>query len=125
MAGFLGQAVPVSGVLFPSGGESPTFPQVRLGCPQSLVGNFRYFGPYGAGFGRRSLLAIFQFPFRRCRDRFDSGQSAVLQGALQTAGGYFITNAEKMVDIRRWDFANSAITGIGPVPNTNSVAPLR
>jgi hypothetical protein len=24
---------PVSGVLFPGGGESPTFPQVRLGCP--------------------------------------------------------------------------------------------
>ena len=26
-------ASPVSGVLFPGGGESPTFPQVRLGCP--------------------------------------------------------------------------------------------
>src|ERR1700704_5083323 len=23
----------ISGVLFPGGGESPTFPQVRLGCP--------------------------------------------------------------------------------------------
>jgi hypothetical protein len=45
--------------------------------PQSLVGNFRYFGPCGAGFGRRSLLAAFQFPFRRCRDRFDNGQRAV------------------------------------------------
>src|ERR1700730_4580004 len=26
-------ASPVPGVLFPGGGESPTFPQVRLGCP--------------------------------------------------------------------------------------------
>ena len=25
----------------------------------SLVGNFRYFGPCGVGFGRRSLLAIY------------------------------------------------------------------
>src|ERR1700730_9166111 len=26
-------ASPISGGLFPGGGESPTFPQVRLGCP--------------------------------------------------------------------------------------------
>jgi hypothetical protein len=48
---------------------------IRCSAPQSLVGNFRYFGPHGAGFGRRSLLAIFQFPFRRGGDWFDSGQS--------------------------------------------------
>jgi hypothetical protein len=36
-----------------------------------------HFGPCGAGFGRRSLLSVFQFPFRRCRDRFASGQRLV------------------------------------------------
>jgi hypothetical protein len=36
--------------------------------PQSLVGDFRYFDPWG--FGHRSLLAIFQFPFQRGGDRF-------------------------------------------------------
>jgi hypothetical protein len=29
----------------------------------SLAGNFRHFCPLDAGFGRRSLLAFFQFPF--------------------------------------------------------------
>jgi len=36
-------------------------PAGYAGAPQSLAGNLRYFGPQGAGFGRRSLLAIFQF----------------------------------------------------------------
>jgi hypothetical protein len=54
------------------------------GAPQSLVGDFRYFGPCGAGFGRRSLLAVFQFRFRRCRDRFDSGQRAVCRAPFRT-----------------------------------------
>jgi len=36
--------------------------------PQSVSGNFCHFGPCGAGFGRRSLVAIFQFPFRWGRD---------------------------------------------------------
>jgi hypothetical protein len=45
--------------------------------PQSLVGNFWHFGSCGAGFWLRSLVAIFQFPFRGCRDRFDSRQRAV------------------------------------------------
>ena len=70
--------------------------------PQSLVGNFRYFGPRGAGFGRRSLLAIFQFPFRRGGDRFDcrqrpdarrrkpdAGQEAVKQLAAQNLSVQF------------------------------------
>jgi hypothetical protein len=39
---------------------------------QSLVGNFRYFGPCGAGFGRRSLVAIFQFPFSAQKARPDA-----------------------------------------------------
>src|SRR3984893_5547548 len=38
-------------------------PAGYAGAPQSLAGNLRHFGPQGAGFGRRSLLAIFQFPF--------------------------------------------------------------
>ena len=33
--------------------------------------NFWHFGSCGAGFWLRSLVAIFQFPFRGCRDRFD------------------------------------------------------
>jgi enoyl-CoA hydratase/carnithine racemase len=37
----------------------------RPEAPQSLAGNLRHFGPQGAGFGRQSLLAIFQFPFSR------------------------------------------------------------
>ena len=41
--------------------------------PQSLVRNFWHFGSCGAGFWLRSLVAIFQFPFRGCRDRFDDG----------------------------------------------------
>ena len=49
---------------------------------QSLVGNFRYFGPCGAGFGRRSLVAIFQFPFRRSGDRFDCRQRPIRWGPL-------------------------------------------
>ena len=40
-------------------------PAGYAGAPQSLAGNLRHFGPQGAGFGRRSLLAIFQFPFSR------------------------------------------------------------
>jgi hypothetical protein len=39
--------------------------------------NFWHFGSCGAGFWLRSLVAIFQFPFRGCRDRFDSRQRAV------------------------------------------------
>jgi hypothetical protein len=35
-----------------------------------LAGNFWHFGALAAGFGRRSLLAIFQFPFRRRGDWF-------------------------------------------------------
>jgi hypothetical protein len=38
--------------------------------PQSLVRNFWHFGSCGAGLGRRSLLAIFQFPFRHSGDWF-------------------------------------------------------
>jgi hypothetical protein len=45
--------------------------------PHSLAGNFWYFGPCRAGFGRRSLVAIFQFPFRWGRDRFDCRQRPV------------------------------------------------
>jgi hypothetical protein len=33
--------------------------------PQSLAGNFWQFRPLGPAFGRQSLLAIFQFPFRQ------------------------------------------------------------
>ena len=63
-----------------TGQDSPTFPRVRLGAPQSLVDNFRSFGPCGAGFGRRSLLAIFQFPNRQGGDRYDYRQRPVCGG---------------------------------------------
>src|ERR1700730_9700702 len=46
-------------------------PAVWARAPQSLTGDFWHFGPCGAGFGRRSLSAIFQFPIRRSADRFD------------------------------------------------------
>ena len=58
-------------------GRIADIPAGYAGVPQSLVGNFWHFGSCGAGFGRRSLVAIFQFPFRGCRDRFDSRQRAV------------------------------------------------
>jgi hypothetical protein len=48
----------------------------------SPVGAFCHFGPCGAGFGRRSLVAIFQFPFRWGRDRFDCGQGLVRRAPL-------------------------------------------
>ena len=40
-----------------------------------MVANFQIFGPGSVRFGRRSLLAIFLFPFRRAGDRFDMSQS--------------------------------------------------
>ena len=54
--------------------------------PQSLSGNFCHFGLCGAGFGRRSLVAIFQFPFRRGGDRFDCRETGS-QGTLGESGG--------------------------------------
>src|SRR3984893_19090722 len=50
--------------------------------PLSLSGNFCHFGLCGAGFGRRSLVAIFQFPFRWGRDRFDCRQRPVRRAPL-------------------------------------------
>src|ERR1700730_4984495 len=46
-------------------------PAGEAGGRRSLAGNFWHFRPLGAGFGRRSLVAIFQFPFRRSGDGFD------------------------------------------------------
>src|SRR6202040_1891065 len=40
-----------------------------------------HFGPLGAGLERRSLLAIFQFPFWHSGDRFDLSQRLVLMGS--------------------------------------------
>jgi hypothetical protein len=50
-------------------GPSPYW--IRDVCPQSLVRNFWHFGSCGAGFWLRSLVAIFQFPFRWSGDWFD------------------------------------------------------
>ena len=40
-------------------------------CARSLAGKFRTFGSGLVAWRRQSLLAIFQFPFRNARDRFD------------------------------------------------------
>jgi hypothetical protein len=46
------------------------------------VRQFLPFRSVGAGFGRRSLVAIFQFPFRWGRDRFDCRQRPVRRAPL-------------------------------------------
>ena len=68
-------------------GRIAGIPAGYAGGSQSLVGNFPYFGPCGADFGRRSLVAIFQFPFRRGGDRFDCRQRPVRRGPLGKSGG--------------------------------------
>jgi hypothetical protein len=53
--GQVGKAFGKSGSERPGGVYRTGLPRT----PPSLVGNFWYFGPLGADFGRRSLLAIF------------------------------------------------------------------
>jgi hypothetical protein len=71
----------VSGLIFPGWRQPPISPRVRPMRPQSLAGNYWHFGPLGAGLERRSLLAIFQFPFWHNGDRFDLSQRLVLMGS--------------------------------------------
>jgi hypothetical protein len=84
-------------------GRIADIPVGYAGRSQSLVGNFPYFGPCGAGFGRRSLVAIFQFPFRRGGDRFDCRQRPVRRGPLESqadAGTKSTASVDSLADIR-------------------------
>jgi hypothetical protein len=56
-----------------SGGvRTADIPAGYAGAPESLAGKFRTFGSGLVALRRQSPLAIFQFPFRHPRDRFDS-----------------------------------------------------
>src|SRR3984893_6227304 len=68
-------------------GRIADIPVGYAGRSQSLVGNFPYFGPCGAGFGRRSLVAIFQFPFRAGRRPVRLQTETGSQGTLGGSGG--------------------------------------
>ena len=84
-------------------GKIADIPAGCAGGSQSLVGNCPYFGPCGAGFGRRSLVAIFQFPFRRGGDRFDCRQRPVRRGPLGSqadAGTKSTASVDSLADIR-------------------------
>src|ERR1700730_1408349 len=84
-------------------GRIADIPVGYAGRSQSLVGNFPYFGPCEAGFGRRSLVAIFQFPFRRGGDRFDCRQRPVRRGPLESqadAGTKSTASVDSLADIR-------------------------
>ena len=84
-------------------GRIADIPAGYAGGSQSLVGNCPYFGPCGAGFGRRSLVAIFQFPFRRGGDRFDCRQRPVRRGPLGSqadAGTKSTASVDSLADIR-------------------------
>src|ERR1700730_1181003 len=84
-------------------GRIADIPVGYAGRSQSLVGNFPYFGPCGAGFGRRSLVAFFQFPFRRGGDRFDCRQRPVRRGPLESqadAGTKSTASVDSLADIR-------------------------
>jgi hypothetical protein len=59
----------------------------RRSPPQSLAGNFWHFGSLGASLGRRSLLAIFRFPFRYGGDRFDFSRRLVVMAPEEAAVG--------------------------------------
>ena len=50
------------------------------GRNRGMHANCHTLGPGPVGFGRYSLLAIFQFPFRRAGDRFDMWQRLVREG---------------------------------------------
>jgi hypothetical protein len=69
-------------VLFPGGRESPTFPQVRLGCP-SLWSASSSISALAGRVSGAGLCWIFQFPFRRGGDRFDSGQRAIRRARIR------------------------------------------
>jgi hypothetical protein len=73
----------LQGCYFPLGENRRHSRGLGWGAPVSGR-RFPVFRSCGAGFGRRSLLAVFQFPFRRCRDRFDSGQRAVCRAPFRT-----------------------------------------
>jgi hypothetical protein len=54
-------ASPVSGVLFRGGGESPTFPQVRPGCPRSAISGISVRAGRAPGAGLCSPYFNFHF----------------------------------------------------------------
>ena len=84
-------------------GRIADIPAGYAGRSQSLVGNFPYFGPCGAGVRRQSLVAIFQFPFRRGGNRFDCRQRPVRRGPLggqADAATKSTASVDSLADIR-------------------------
>src|SRR4029077_10751784 len=61
----------VSPIRFPAVRELPTFPRVMLVCTSLWLANSGLSALDWWLWRRQSLLAIFQFPFRNARDRFD------------------------------------------------------
>jgi hypothetical protein len=64
----------VSATSFPRVGEVPTFPRVTLSQRVSEVENGLSSSGFRRIFGALSQLALFQFPFPRGRDRFETAR---------------------------------------------------
>ncbi len=72
-----------------------------------LVGNFWDFNSCRSGFGRRSLLAVFQFPFRRAADRFDCRQWSRCPATASTVASSPIIWRKLTAALKRCQIARS------------------